>query len=538
VPVLLAPLFLLGGLAVLVPLALHLLHRRRPRPVNFSTVRFLHQALAETRRARRLNNLTVLLLRMLVILLLALAFARPKVRFASWLPAGPRTVVVVLDASASMQTVSGETTHFTQARAWARDLVRRLTPADRVCVFAPGRAQSTLVFPPLTDHGAVDRALATAGPGFGRCDLLSTVSDALRRLGTDDEAVGIEVHVFSDFQSGSWSVTTAETLDRRAQDRGFVLFLNRVGMPPTANCGIVGVRGRSGTHLGAGAVLQVTVQTGPDRTAPNILRALHDGRVVGERSFTVTPGAEFPVSLVLSDLPQAQDEPVIKLELEPDRFAADNQHFLVLPSSPGHRVILVDPGPSPGPGPGPNTLYAWHALAPGGTGATGFAPLALPLDSLPAGVPAEVSVLLLCNPGDPPAGTADTLVRFLAAGGTVIAFPGDGLTMTELSTALPPLDELSVRVDEQPLLESVPLLPHTPPTALERRVLAVLGREPVVPVRNRLRIDTPLPASARPLLRYPDGTPFCVGLPVGDGVLWLVSVSANRDWSEWPLSPS
>ena len=48
----LAPWFMLASAVAAVPLALHLLHRRRPQPVPFSTIRFLREAIASTRRSR------------------------------------------------------------------------------------------------------------------------------------------------------------------------------------------------------------------------------------------------------------------------------------------------------------------------------------------------------------------------------------------------------------------------------------------------------------------------------------------------------
>ncbi|MCR4572462.1 MAG: BatA domain-containing protein, partial [Lentisphaeria bacterium] len=45
-PFFLGSSFLLAGLAVVVPIALHLLHRRRPQPIMFGTLRFLQTAIA------------------------------------------------------------------------------------------------------------------------------------------------------------------------------------------------------------------------------------------------------------------------------------------------------------------------------------------------------------------------------------------------------------------------------------------------------------------------------------------------------------
>jgi len=85
-PVFLAPFYLFGAVLAATPVILHLLHRRNPRPVPFSTLRFLQEAAAKNRRSRHVTQFLTMLMRILILLLIALAFARPKVRYAEWLP--------------------------------------------------------------------------------------------------------------------------------------------------------------------------------------------------------------------------------------------------------------------------------------------------------------------------------------------------------------------------------------------------------------------------------------------------------------------
>ena len=95
--------FLLSSLAALaVPLWLHLRRRRRQTPVEFPSLRYLKMAAARMKRQARVEDLGLLLLRLLLVALLAAAFARPVLRTAGgWLGAG-RSVesVIVIDATA------------------------------------------------------------------------------------------------------------------------------------------------------------------------------------------------------------------------------------------------------------------------------------------------------------------------------------------------------------------------------------------------------------------------------------------------------
>ncbi|HEX2080716.1 MAG TPA: BatA domain-containing protein, partial [Longimicrobium sp.] len=95
-----APAFLLAGaLAMLVPLALHLIRRRPPMRAPLPTVRFLAEDPRNAVRVSRPTDLPLLVLRMLLLLLLGFALARP-----AWLPAPEGTsTVVLLERGAAMR---------------------------------------------------------------------------------------------------------------------------------------------------------------------------------------------------------------------------------------------------------------------------------------------------------------------------------------------------------------------------------------------------------------------------------------------------
>src|SRR5215211_7927869 len=95
-------LMLLGLAAAAVPLVLHLLARARYRTVDWGAMIFLRGADARQRQSTRFNQL--LLVRMAVVGLLAVALARPVVRGAWFGQAQSErlTAAIVLDCSASM----------------------------------------------------------------------------------------------------------------------------------------------------------------------------------------------------------------------------------------------------------------------------------------------------------------------------------------------------------------------------------------------------------------------------------------------------
>ena len=87
--------------AVVLPIIAHLIFRRRARPAELGTLRFLKVAVRHDTRRRRLKRWVLLALRVSCVILLVLLFARPY--RAEAIGGGDTGLTVVLiDRSASM----------------------------------------------------------------------------------------------------------------------------------------------------------------------------------------------------------------------------------------------------------------------------------------------------------------------------------------------------------------------------------------------------------------------------------------------------
>src|SRR5258708_2174790 len=118
--------FLAAGLAVAVPILIHLLFRQKTRKLVIGSMRFLHEVIREHRRRRRVRQWVLLALRMLAVLLLALLFARPF-RDESYRRGLQEELVLLIDCSASMQARRGAgETAFKRAVVRAREELTRL----------------------------------------------------------------------------------------------------------------------------------------------------------------------------------------------------------------------------------------------------------------------------------------------------------------------------------------------------------------------------------------------------------------------------
>src|SRR6516165_8729579 len=120
----LSPLFLIGLLSAAIPLIIHLSRSRRTKKMRFSTTRFFTEQFLRSYRMSRLKELLLLACRMALCALLAMALAQPllQTNADSFLAGGgARSVVLVLDNSASMGYTEGGTMLLERARDAARE---------------------------------------------------------------------------------------------------------------------------------------------------------------------------------------------------------------------------------------------------------------------------------------------------------------------------------------------------------------------------------------------------------------------------------
>ncbi|MBT4819603.1 MAG: VWA domain-containing protein, partial [Lentisphaerae bacterium] len=391
------PLFLwslLAGAAASIPVALHLLHRRKPKPVPFSSLRFLHEAIAKTRRSRHLTNVFTLLMRVLIMVLLVFAFKQDKVRF-SWIPEGKRTVVIVLDASASMRYQDGEDTCFARASEWALNLIRSLDEEDQVAVLMPGLPEPRLIFPPISDHETVNRAIQQAQPGYGAADLVELLNDMIGRLSEEDGTAALEFHVFSDFQKAGWNDAEAEGLNEQLTDQEILLFLNHVQPTVTANAGLSKAFFYPPAILGDGDFqAKAHVRSSADYSGGNTLRLIVQSNEQKKKPFRLLP--DQTVTEIIGGVAEGEAQYVLgQLELDDDAFPVDNVFRFCLPRLPGIPVLLVD-------GSGRNnagfrdTPFLKHAIQPKGKARTLFLPRTVDWTTFKAGPLDDSRVLFLC----------------------------------------------------------------------------------------------------------------------------------------------
>ncbi len=236
--------YLVGLVAIVIPLLVHLSRSRKTKKMRFSTTRFFTDQFLRSYRMSKLRERWLLVCRVALFALFALALSQPLLRLGDSAPSAgtsARTVVLVLDNSASMGCMEDEVSLFSRARESAHGVIQGLRSGDAASIVLAGRRDSgpEVLFPEPTgktdDIKSVINGLHVAALGT---DLTRAVARA-ERIALAAPTPGKEVYVFSDLQDAGWEVR-----HNKGSDSGEVSFFFVSVRPkaPIKHAGITAVQ--------------------------------------------------------------------------------------------------------------------------------------------------------------------------------------------------------------------------------------------------------------------------------------------------------
>ena len=196
---LLAPLFALGMALIGIPYLVHRIRRPEREPVRFSSLMFVPEVKREVIERRRVQHLLLMILRMAMLAVLALAFARPFREVISRANAslgGATDHVIALDVSMSM----GYDGVWARAKMQANAALDAVAPGDRVG-FARFANRAWGAVPISGDATLVRRAIDEAAVTWAHTDYATALRATAHLFEADTAQVRRVVHVISDFQA-------------------------------------------------------------------------------------------------------------------------------------------------------------------------------------------------------------------------------------------------------------------------------------------------------------------------------------------------
>jgi hypothetical protein len=514
------PLALLGMLGAILPWLAHRIRRRDLTPVPLPTFALLRKAEAKKRRSRGITDLLLLLLRIAIVVVGALALTAPYV--TARLTFGDGTIAsaaIVVDDSMSMLREEGGDSLLAHAIDRAKQALSSLPQGSEVALIAGGDHPRVLVRR-TDDLRAVELALGALGDGSMRAtNLRGAINLAVQQLQGARHPT-LRLLVLSDFATHAGLRPEDVRLD------GIQVRLERVGSAtPAANIWFASLQAvPDPTTKGQSSLAIELVADGdvPNRVPVSVQNG---GREVARAEVAISDHRGHALLHVPEPAPQADPTGLVRIEAV-DALDADNVAGVLLRPTDALQVMLVNGDPHPASS-RDELYYAQNALRLASDTAGTFALRTVDASGLPKYELGHADVIVLANAPAPEPVIAERLVRFVQQGGGLIVAGGDHVDARTYNTRLG--DALPCRIRSRTIGDELAFKEPPAPGLLPP------GPSGLAQVRTRGRLL--LECAGEPSLRFTDGAPALAIGEIGRGKSALLATTLDADWSDLPLRP-
>jgi hypothetical protein len=577
-----------GAAAAAIPVIIHLIHTARAPQVPFPTLRFLKSAAQKTARRRYLENILLMLLRMALFAVLAVALARPFVSESYGLFADTQSTaaVLILDNSYSMDVRFQHDTRFARIKKEAHAILEDArTRPTQACILLTNPGPAAVPDRLLADRAQLFKDIDGAAVSSGRADLVAAMRTAYGLLDKSN-ATDKRIWVLTDRQALSWQ--GLDKFDEPAKHLDIPVAILRATEPSFENVAVTdAVVVTPALVPGMPVRIDVTVRNaGPAPEKRGVSLMVDDFALAREKQ-TVdlapggTPGAVRVVSFTyIFDKPGPHR--VLAAVDGSDSLDLDHARRLAVQIADRIPVLCVKPGFARAePGQGTSTgsgqaavdflddnYYLIRALDPTSPAATpgqvptgGVAESTWPIRPVevtadkfdpasPSATPGQAAaalekfdVVILNNIAAPKPAVVKALADYVAAGRTLVIFAGSNVAADDYNRAF--MDALAAqggllparlkdRVGESVLHTTVEKITQVQDQSpyLEGLVADAAIYQDVL-VYTYLRTDA-APADSV-LARLSGGDPLLLEKPFGQGRVILCTTAATKAWTNLPV---
>jgi hypothetical protein len=551
----LAPLMLIGIAAIAVPIAIHLIGRRRARVVKFAALDFLMATKRKTAKRLRLRERLLLLVRALACLAIAIALAKPFTsceRKGPQVTRGPQAAVLVIDDSfASGYLVDGKPWLYKAAEE-SRRILRQLGPEAEVAIV---RASEGAEHPTeLTrDHLRLRDQLIALEPSARPADTTLALTRAAQLLAASS-------HVRKTVFLLSLQQRTGLRTDEAPWGKdGPQLVTVELRPEKMANFAITSLRVDPDPGAGSRSLLFEAEVANYSDTAANVELQLTIGdHVVARGTQPLGPG-EKKLKSFIAALPAGTRATDASVSLVGDKLAIDDRRWVRATLRDEVRVLLVDGDPRTVRH-DDELFYAEAALRPGDREESGTSVRVITADELAAIEPKaqihgaaklnidDFDVVVLANVAALPVERVAVLAQWVHNGGGILIAPGDRVDPAAYDKTMLPLMPQSLR-------DPIDTTWGASPDERDSRALHLVKWEADHPIfapfskdASALLADAKFykiallgPTTAtqdrKVLARFTNGAAALVEASIGAGRTLLFTSTLDRDWNDLPIHP-
>ena len=498
-----APLFLLGVFVIALPIWLHRLQTQSSDRQPFSSAMLLETTEERVHLQKKLKYLLLLALRIALLLMIALAFAKPFLsRPPTLLTASEAgTHLVLVDTSVSMRRAGV----FDQANAVASQAIDDVPPGALLQLLNVDDSLhiASALSADKSDHRtAVSRLEVSAL----RLDFGSSMA-AVDRL-AESLPPPVTLHLVSDFQGSAMPVRFADVVPSRISK----LIPYVVGTGAPFNWSVEYVR-----ETAEG--LDVGLLGFGDRERVANVELILNGEAVEMRGLAETG----PVTLHFTDLQYEAGDNRIEIRLNTDDdLAADNQWFHVIENEPPSPVPLITLNRG-----GLPVTYLTAALESDAGQRYDIEPLVI--GEFDTRVLGRHRWALIDDIGSIDEELDNALTAFLQNGGNLLAFAGErAASSSVLPVSGHQLSAASAGIGANEFLSPGQIDTGHP-------VLAQTEGWHTVNVSRNMAID--VQAADQVLIRLENNEPFLIERKIGAGRLLLILNGLDNRWNDLPVRP-
>lgn len=539
------PWMLLGALAALIPLLVHLFDRRRPRPIAFPAIAFVLKSQRRTASRLKLKRLILYILRTVFFLAVPLALARPECVKTASAPSGKgaAATVVVVDLSLAMRWSDGTSLFDTarkEAKAALGDLLTEEPGALVPCTGTPAATG------PLTFEKAKLVALADElKPGYGTVDLNRCLEVAARTL-DESPLPNRRIVVVTALTQNSLRleaeppITTGPKGEKLKPE---IVLRDVTRGKELANHAILDVRAEAAPQLGPRAWqfaftvrnfspeprkdLELTLKVDGQAVAKSFIELPADGTVTKQLSYAFPKGGTMYVEGTLAS----------------DALEADDSRGVVVTVPKELRALVVNGEPHPLKVKDEAYFTDAALSAPG-------SPVRAVVRDADAAFREDFStwdVVMLLNVPPPPPDVGARLEEFVAKGGGLFISFGARTEVEAMNTALGAVLPRKLRVVktavEPSALDASSRAGRLTQLEAAHPVLAPFSgkaREGLVSTRfyRYVLFESESKGDVTVLGALDDGAPALLAMRWGPGRVLAFASSVDRDWSDFPIRTS
>jgi hypothetical protein len=329
------PYFLFALSVLAIPILIHLFNFRRYQKIYFSNVQFLKEIQEQQSSRRNLKERLILAARLLALLFLVMAFAKPYIRGQNTANAGKqRAVSIFVDNSWSMSTLNRDGSLLDEAKRRAKEIASAYSINDRFQLLTQdfeGRHQR------LLSKDEFDDAVDTVKISPQTRSLQQIISRQEALLAMHREQPG-SIFIVSDFQTNMGGAQPVKT------DTGININLIQLKASPLPNVAVDSVALLNAVHRpGESEKMIVRLHNYSDQPAEKIpLKLVINKQQKALGSYTINARAVQYDTLTFSGLAAGWQRGEITLQDNPVTF--DNQFYFTFQVKQQMPVLLIDGG--------------------------------------------------------------------------------------------------------------------------------------------------------------------------------------------------